>query len=114
MCAEGASAACNAPDKKRPPLSTGAKLPWFSRVARAFLAAIRPGSRGAGKSLRGWLTAYAVSAPIVDYMPWGDVESGAAKLFSINRMCTVPLRMRAGLALASALGSTTGELPRAT
>ena len=26
-------------DKKRPPFSAGAKLPWFSRVARAWLAA---------------------------------------------------------------------------
>ena len=33
------------PDKKRPPLSTGAKLPWFSRVARALLAALRRGGR---------------------------------------------------------------------
>jgi len=31
------------PGKKRPPFSAGAKLPWFSRFARAWLAAIRRG-----------------------------------------------------------------------
>ncbi len=31
--------------KKRPPFLTGAKLPWFSRVARAWLAALRRGGR---------------------------------------------------------------------
>jgi hypothetical protein len=35
----------HAVDKNRPPLSTGARLPWFSRV-RAFLAADRPGAVG--------------------------------------------------------------------
>src|SRR5271163_211048 len=42
------------PDKKRPPLLTGAKLPWFSRVSRAWLAAGRLGEPpGAEKSLGG-------------------------------------------------------------
>jgi len=58
ICAEGAAAACNAQDKKRPPFSTGAKLPWFSRVARAFLAAYGRGAVGAVESLRGWLCGF--------------------------------------------------------
>ena len=31
--------------KKTAPVETGAKLPWFSRVARAWLAALRRGGR---------------------------------------------------------------------
>ncbi len=72
------------------------------------------GAVGAGKSLRGWLCGLRRSAPDADYMPWGDVESWAAKLFSINRMCTLPARMRAGLALGSAPGVSIGALPSAT
>ena len=40
-------------NKKRPPSLTGAKLPWFSRVTRAFLAAWRRGSRRRGNEPRG-------------------------------------------------------------
>jgi len=57
-CAEGADAWTASPDKKRPPFSTGAKLPWFSRVARAFLAANGWGAVGAVDSLRGWLCGF--------------------------------------------------------
>ena len=41
------------PDKKRPPFVAGAKLPWFSRVARACLAANGRGAVRAEMSLRG-------------------------------------------------------------
>src|SRR6266568_7741713 len=89
--------------KNRPPSLTGAKLPWFSRVARALLAANGGVAVGAERSLRGVATAcYGRSAPVEDAIPWGDVESWAAKLFSINLICTV-LLMRAlcaGAALA--------------
>ena len=89
--------------KNRPPSLTGAKLPWFSRVARALLAANGGVAVGAEKSLRGVATAcYGRSAPVEDAIPWGDVVSWAAKLFSINLICTV-LLMRAlcaGAALA--------------
>src|SRR5580658_2986565 len=40
-------------DKKRPPLLTGAKLPWFSRVARALLAANGGVAVGAERSQGG-------------------------------------------------------------
>jgi hypothetical protein len=45
--AEASEEACGrVPSKKnRPPFSAGAKLPWFSRVARAWLAALRRGGR---------------------------------------------------------------------
>jgi hypothetical protein len=52
-----------APDKKRPPFSAGAKLPWFSRVSRACLAARRRGGppgarkRASGEWLRGFWAA---------------------------------------------------------
>ncbi len=36
---EGAETSLSPEDKKRPPFSAGAKLPWFS-LARAFLAAV--------------------------------------------------------------------------
>ena len=72
------------------------------------------GAVGAGKSLRGWLCGLCRSAPVGDYMPWGDVESWAAKLFSINRMCTLPALMRAGLVFGSAPAVSIGALPSAT
>src|ERR1700722_17073248 len=76
--------------KKRPPSLTGAKLPWFSRVARALLAANGGVAVGAEGSLRGVATQhYCCTAPVEDAIPWGDVVPWAAKLFSINLMCTV-------------------------
>jgi len=58
------------PHKKRPPFSAGAKLPWFSRVARAFLAAVRPGGAvGAVKSLRGWLRGFGAAHPHLSWNP---------------------------------------------
>ena len=80
-------------DKNRPPSLTGAKLPWFSRVARAFLAANGGVAVGADRSLRGGgcAASYGRSAPLKDAIPWGDVEPWAAKLFSINLICTVLL-----------------------
>ena len=75
--------------KKRPPSLTGAKLPWFSRVARALLAANGGVAVGAEGSLRGVATQhYCCSAPVEDAIPWGDVVPWAAKLFSINLICT--------------------------
>jgi len=54
------------------------------------------GRKGAsGGWLRGF--AYGRSAPVVDATPWGDAESGAAKLFSINRTWTLLAFTRAGL-----------------
>jgi hypothetical protein len=45
---------------------------------------------GAERSLRGWLRdLYGRSAPVEDAIPWGDVVPWAAKLFSINMICTV-------------------------
>ena len=76
--------------KKTAPVLTGAKLPWFSRVARALLAANGGVAVGAERSLRGVATQhYCCSAPVEDAIPWGDVEPWAAKLFSINLICTV-------------------------
>ena len=53
----------------------------------------RPGGRGAvgaELSLRGGgCAAYGRSAPVEEATPWGGVDSWAAKLFSINRMCTL-------------------------
>jgi len=50
-------------DKNRPPSLTGAKLPWFSRVARAFLAADGGVAAGADRSLRGGGYAAFTAAP---------------------------------------------------
>ena len=44
------------PDKNRPPSLTGAKLPWFSRCSRAFLAAYGGVAVGAEKCLGGGAT----------------------------------------------------------
>ncbi len=99
--------------KNRPPFSTGAKLPWFSRVARACLAARRRGGRRGGREPQG--VAYAVvayrSAPVIDATAWGAVSSWAAKLFSISRMCTLLWRTRSGVSLS---GVVTFALPIAT
>jgi hypothetical protein len=79
------------PEKNRPPSLTGAKLPWFSRVARALLAANGGVAAGADWSLRGggYAASYGRSAPVEDAIPWGDVVPWAAKLFSINLICTL-------------------------
>ena len=90
------------PDKKRPPLLAGAKLPWFSRVARALLAAYGGVAVGAEGSLRGVATQHlywCCSVPVEDAIPWGDVVPWAAKLFSINLICTT-LGIRSRLWLA--------------
>ena len=103
-------------------------MPWFSRVARALLAANGGVAVGAEKSLRGVATAcYGRSAPVEDAIPWGDVESWAAKLFSINLICTTFLvrAFFAGagfafgsagvvLAVASVVVSAIWALPKAT
>ena len=87
---ESASGDNSKTQKNRPPSLTGAKLPWFSRVARALLAANGGVAVGAEGSLRGVATQhYCCSAPVEDAIPWGDVVPWAAKLFSINLICTV-------------------------
>jgi hypothetical protein len=63
-------------------------LPWFSRVARAWLAAERRGPLGAAKSLGAWLQLYCCTAPDWDGFNRGVDPSWAAKLFSINRRST--------------------------
>ena len=65
-------------------------MPWFSRVARALLAANGGVAGGTEGSLRGWLHSYfCCSVPVEDAIPWGDVVPWAAKLFSINLICTL-------------------------
>ncbi len=73
------------------------------------------GAVGAERSLRGVAARlYGRSAPVKDATPWGDVESWAAKLFSINRICTLLALTRSGLAFSSPPGVSSGALPRAT
>jgi len=89
-CLDCADASLCCEKKNGPRYLTGAKLPWFSRVARALLAANGGVAVGADGSLRGVATQhYCCTAPVEDAIPWGDVVPWAAKLFSINLMCTV-------------------------
>lgn len=92
--------------KNRPPSLTGAKLPWFSRVARALLAANGGVAVGAEGSLRGVAVQHywCCSAPVEDAIPWGDVAPWAAKLFSINLICT-SLGMRSRWWVAAGFGA---------
>jgi len=81
------------PQKKTAPVFTGAKLPWFSRVARAWLAAyggvaVWRRSRASGRSL----AAIFITAALCQLRRerFGvDAPARAAKLFSINRRCTL-------------------------
>ena len=69
-CAEGADAWTASPDKKRPPFSTGAKLPWFSRVARALLAANGGVAVGAEEPQGGGYVSITADAPHQSRTPY--------------------------------------------
>src|ERR1017187_4708193 len=97
--------------KKTAPVLTGAKLPWFSRFARAWLAA-SAGWPLAHGCLGGRTKAfYGLSAPVEEATPWGGAATWAAKLFAINRTCTS--LVFTGL-VSSSPAEATSTLPRAT
>jgi|SRR5665213_284819 len=99
--------------KKTAPVLTGAKLPWFSRFARAWLAA-SAGWPLAHGCLGGRTKAfYGLSAPVEGATPWGGAATWAAKLFAINRTCTSLVLTRAGL-VSVLSAEATSTLPRAT
>ena len=93
--------------KNRPLIFSGASWLWFSLLRRGVLAAWTAGAARADAPLGGGLRAYGRSAPVEETSLWGNGVSWAAKLFSINRTCTVLLRMRASSVEDAAL-------PRAT
>ncbi len=101
--------------QKTAPVFGGGQVALVLSCCESFFGGQTAGEPSARlRSLRGWLCGLRRSAPNVDYMPWGDVESWAAKLFSINRMCTLPALIRAGFALGSAPAVSIGALPSAT
>jgi hypothetical protein len=101
------------PDKNRPPSVTGAKLPWFSRV-ESLIGGRAAWGRRCGCAMGEGLRCYR-SAPVKEAAPWGGAAPWAAKLFSINRICTVLVRTRCGLPLSSWLvASAFTALPSAT
>src|SRR5258708_29744851 len=71
--------------KNRPPSLTGAKLPWFSRVARALLAANGGGAGCAGRRLWGGAKRpFCLSAPGQGARTRGGFWSSAAQIFFLH------------------------------
>ena len=76
--------------KKNGPRFNGGQVALVLSCCESSIGGQRRGSRRHEGSLRGWLHSYfCCSVPVEDAIPWGDVVPWAAKLFSINLICTV-------------------------
>jgi len=103
--------------KKTAPVFNGGQVALVLSRCESLVGGLTAGwPSGAKQSLGGgWPRSYGCSAPVEAAALWGDAAAWAAKLFSINRMCTLLERMRMGFAVSSpeeACCST--ALPRAT
>ena len=100
--------------QKKGPRSCGGHVALVLSWRESFVGGQRRGGPSARKnSLGGGLLPYGRSAPVEEATPWGGATSWAAKLFSINRTCTLLVLIRAGLESSSPT-VVTGTLPRAT
>ena len=99
--------------KKSAPVINGGQVALVLSCFESFFGGRRLGDRRAEGSLGGeGLRLYGRSAPFRETASWGGALPWAAKLFSINRICTVLVFIRAGLVLSSPVIAG-GTLPNA-
>jgi len=77
--------------KKRPPYQRGPSC-LGSLAVRELDGGHTAGTVGRGEPRGEGVWPYGRSAPLATTVPWGDTAAWAAKLFSINRICTWLLR----------------------
>jgi hypothetical protein len=101
--------------KKTAPVVNGGQVALVLSRCESLLAANGGVAVDSERSLGGgWPRCYGCSEPVEAVVPWGGAAAWAAKLFSINRICTLPfLILCCGVSLCWPLEEA-GALPMAT